>query len=156
MGLGPTLPAAGPAATSTLGSEVGAKHCLPPQLPPLGRFGGLLQSLALSYQPPEGRPDLHRSLESILLHTARLWSLRESHLPSHQWLSMHPLRVHGSPEEERCTPLPSNASPPPSCYANLDKDLLVSKPPSFLFCERDVSQHLLDRAVLSLKQLKCT
>lgn len=56
VGLGPTLPATGPAATSTLGSEVGAKHSLPPPLPPMGRFRDPSAVLALPYQPPKGQP----------------------------------------------------------------------------------------------------
>jgi hypothetical protein len=56
-GLGPTPPAAGPAAaTSTLGSEAGAQRSLPSWPPPLGRFATPSAASALSARPREARP----------------------------------------------------------------------------------------------------
>lgn len=125
MGLGPTLPAAGPAATSTLGSEVGAKPSLPPLPPPLGRFCSLS-----TFLPAPKRLGLHRGSESILLD---LGAFEKAMCPPPIYSSAC---VHkgflGLLKEKDPHIWAQTQTLSSTCYVNLDKNYPVSELQLFL------------------------
>lgn len=105
------LLAAGPPATSTLGSEVGAEHSLPLWLPPLGRFRDLLQPQHFSACPREARPAWKLNLTLRAFRTAYLQNPQSRHPPRCLRVFMPPVRFTGSSEGEGPIHLGSNPFP---------------------------------------------